>query len=230
VGLADDLKKDVRRIFREEWSKRDGQKVPEAEDLGLDNEAIELEATVLYADLDGSTEMVDNQKWKFAAEVYKTYLHCASKLIRAENGVITAFDGDRVMGVFIGGSKNTNAVRCGLKIKWAVQNIVNPAIGAQYPNKNYKVAHVVGVDTGTLRAARTGVRGANDLVWVGPAANYAAKLSSISEEGSYATYITEAVHATMNEEARTTNGNSMWEARTWKGKTIYRSSWYWRVD
>lgn len=50
-----------------------------------------------------------HHKPHFAAEIYKSYLHCASKIIRCENGVITAFDGDRVMGIFIGDLKNTSA-------------------------------------------------------------------------------------------------------------------------
>ena len=36
----------------------------------------------------------------------------------------------------------------------------------------------VGVDTSELLVAKTGIRTVNDLVWVGRAANYAAKLSS----------------------------------------------------
>jgi len=37
-----------------------------------------------------------------AAEIYKTYLHCAAKIIRSEGGSITSYDGDRIMGIFIG--------------------------------------------------------------------------------------------------------------------------------
>ena len=95
------------------------------------------------------------------------------------------------MAVFIGDSKNTSAVRCGLKIKSAVEEIINPAIKAQYSN-DFQLKQVVGIDTSKLLVARTGVRGANDLVWVGPAANYAAKLSSISEQ-PYSTFISAAV-------------------------------------
>src|SRR5436305_868835 len=79
-------------------------------------EAVELDATVLYADLADSTGLVQGYKDWFAAEVYKTYLMAASELIKNNDGTITAFDGDRVMGVFIGGSKNSSAARCALQI------------------------------------------------------------------------------------------------------------------
>jgi len=87
---------------------------------------------VLYADLAESTNLVDAHKAWFAAEVYKSYLHCASKIIRDEGGIITAFDGDRVMAVFIGDLKNTSAARSALKINHAVVNIINPAIKAKF--------------------------------------------------------------------------------------------------
>jgi class 3 adenylate cyclase len=91
--------------------------VPNAEDLRLNsNHAKDLNAaTVLYADLDGSTDMVDTKKWEFSAEIYKTFLKCASDIIKDEGGVITAYDGDRVMAVFTGSSKNTSAARCALR-------------------------------------------------------------------------------------------------------------------
>jgi class 3 adenylate cyclase len=99
MGLADDLTSEVEKIFKARWEVRDGQVVPESEDLTLSNTGVKLDATVLYADLDGSTNLVDQYLPGFAAEIYKTYLHCAAKIIKSEGGVITAYDGDRVMAV-----------------------------------------------------------------------------------------------------------------------------------
>jgi class 3 adenylate cyclase len=227
MGLADDLKSEVGKIFRSQWSIRDGEVVPDTPDLKLDNDGVKLKGTVLYADIDGSTSMVDAKTAKFAAEVYKTYLLCASRIIRSERGVITAYDGDRVMAVFIGNAKNTSAVRCGLKIAGVVLEIINPAITNHY-DTTFELKQVVGIDTSELLVARTGIRGANDLVWVGHAANHAAKLSSISEQ-PYSTFISSAIYENMNDAAKLTNGQNMWEARTWRGDSVYRSSWYWHV-
>ena len=96
------------------------------------------------------------------------------------------------MAVFIGNSKNSTAARVALKINYARLHIVNPAIKAQYPNSIYIMRHVVGIASSNLFVARTGVRGANDLVWVGNAANYAAKLCSLPSD--YATRITREVY------------------------------------
>jgi hypothetical protein len=60
--------------------------------------------------------------------------------------------------------QNTSATRCALKINYAVKEIINPAIKAQYPESTYDVRQSVGIDTSELFVARTGIRGSNDLV------------------------------------------------------------------
>src|SRR5262245_60811843 len=126
MGLSDDLKSAVMGIYKGVWELRDGNKVPEADDLGLGNDGVKLEGAVLYSDLVGSSTLVSSTKASRAAEVYKAFLHCASKIINAEGGSITAYDGDRIMAVYIGNSRRTDAVRTALKINWAVLNLVNP--------------------------------------------------------------------------------------------------------
>lgn len=231
MGLKDDLSAEIKSIFSAQWEVQTTTSVPDPEDLRLNaNHAKDLEtATVLYADLDGSTNMVDNYDWSFSAEVYKAYLRCAAAIIRSESGVITAYDGDRVMAVFTGKSKNTSAVRCALKINYAVCEIIRPALKEQYPAKNFTLKHVIGVDTSQLRTARIGVRGDNDLVWVGRAANYAAKLTSLPDK---ATWITKAVYDQMNEDVKISSGANMWEPRSWTSMNnlpIYCSTYWWRI-
>lgn len=231
MGLKDDLASEVKATFSQQWDVQETKSVPAPEDLRLNaNHAKDLEtATVLYADLDGSTNMVDGYQWEFSAEVYKTFLRCAAQVIRSEGGVITAYDGDRVMAVFTGGSKNTSAVRCALKINYAVSNIIQPALNAQYCNTNFNLKHVVGIDMSQLRTARIGVRGDNDLVWIGRAANYAAKLTN---ESGMPTWITKAVYDQIHDEVKFHNGQDMWQLRYWssmKNMPIYCSTYWWNI-
>lgn len=208
----------AKEIFAAKWEKRAGRVVPDPEDLALG--------------LSGSTKLVDKYGWEFASEIYKTYLHCAASIIRAEGGAITSYDGDRVMGVWVGDVQCTPAARCALKINYAVHNIINPALKAQYTTTDYVVKQVVGIDTSLLRATRTGVRGGNDIVWVGRAANYAAKLTEIGP--SCATWITKDVFDRLHDDAKFGGGNreAMWKPYTWNAHgnhSIYGSSWTWKV-
>jgi class 3 adenylate cyclase len=233
MALVDDMKSEVAKIFCEQWTKRSGQGVPEPENIKLGNDAVEFEkATILYADLSGSTAMVNATAWTFAAEVYKTFLYCAARLVRAEGGKITSYDGDRIMGIFVGDDQWPCATRCGLKINYAVEEIINPALKAQYPDSRYEVKQVVGIDTSRIRAARTGVRGGNDIVWVGQAANHAAKLTEINL--AERTWITKTVYDNLNEETKLggENRQSMWKSFKWSQNgdlPIYGSIWRWQV-
>lgn len=232
MALRDEISEEVDKIFRTTWDVRDGREVPESEDVALGNQAVRLEeAVVLYADMAGSTSLVDGHKWHFAAEIYKAFLYSAARIIRSEGGVITAYDGDRIMAVYIGDSKNTSAARTALKINYCRVEIINPLLAKQYPSIQYQLKHVVGIDRSGIHAARTGVRGANDLVWVGRAANYAAKLSDLSSD--YPSRITKDVYDRLRDELKFSNGKSMWEAATWTDMNnlqIYRSTWWWRVE
>lgn len=228
MAIKEDLEVYVSNTFKAAWTRRDGQKVPVETDVGLGNVGVNLDAVCLYADMAKSTQLVDNYDPEFAAEIYKTFLYCASKLIRHHDGEITAFDGDRVMGVFIGGAKNSNAAKCALRINYAVQRIINPAIKVQYPSSDYQVTHAVGIDSSPLLVSRIGYRGNNDLIWMGKAGNYAAKLCAF-RDGNFTSWITDAVYKSLSDEAKFSNGVNMWEARNWTDKniTVYRSSYHW---
>lgn len=232
MPLGDDLQAEVKKIFATAWSIRDGRKVPEPVDVKLGNDAVRIAGTVLYADLVASTALVDTKRDTFSAEIYKTYLHCAAKIIRSEGGIITSYDGDRIMAVFIGDSKNSTAARTALKINYAVRNIINPAIKIQYKQSTYEVRQTVGIDTSELFVAQTGIRGSNDLVWVGRAANYAAKLTS--EPPYTPTWITGDVYKMLSDESifGGSDNKNMWRAWRWTDMNdipIYSSSYWWKV-
>jgi len=59
VGLKADMEKEVADVFAGKWQERDGNVVPEDDSLTLSNDAVKIEATVLYADLADSTKLVD---------------------------------------------------------------------------------------------------------------------------------------------------------------------------
>lgn len=229
MSLAEDLGAECDSILMEQWTRRDGRVVPEPSSLRLGNDGVDLEGAVLYADLDGSTKLVDDYSPTFAAEVYKTYLICAARIIKAEGGVITSYDGDRVMGVFIGNGPCTSAAKAALKINYAVINILRPKI--KNYQESFSIKHCVGVDFSKMMAARIGVRNDNDLVWVGRAANYAAKLTAINDES--ALFVTNEVYDRLHDSARFGGDprRTMWTERKWTqmaDKRVYSSNWTWK--
>ncbi len=159
-----------------------------------------------------------------------------SRLIESLGGEIRSFDGDRVMGIFLGNTKRTSAAKCCLKMNWAFLNIIRPAVESKFPalkQAGYVLEHCAGADTGKVLVVRGGVRGSNDLISIGEAPSIAARLSEL-REAPYRSMITKAVFDSMLDEAKSTNGKPMWESRslTVKAKmyTVYRSSWQWSIE
>lgn len=229
MTIADDIRDNASTTFRTAWSLREGTTVPDPASLKLSNDAVHLKtATVLYADLDGSTNLVEQKTWQFAGEVYKTFLYATSRLIRKHGGTIVSYDGDRVMGIFISDRQRNVAVSCALEINYAIKNIVQPQLSKQY-NTDFKIRHIVGIDTSEIRAARTGVRGDNDIVWIGNAANLAAKLTALSADQP--TWITKRVYSYLDDALKKgPQGESIWKLWNWTqhANDEIWSTTYWR--
>ena len=121
-------------------------------------------------------------------EIYKTFLYTAagsSPLGRrgyCHTMATASWRNSRVNG-------RLRPQRNAPKINWAVQHILQPALEKQYQT-DFRIIHRVGIDTSAIHAVKTGVRGTNDLVWVGRAANYAAKLTAINKPPEPRTWVT----------------------------------------
>ena len=233
--LQDALRAELEETITTAWETRDGEVVPKSKDLSLGNDCVVIDAVMLYADLADSTELAvfDQEK---AAEVFKCYLRGCTRLIKANDGEVRSFDGDRVMGVFIGNSKNTNAAKCGLQINWFFQSILAVRFKEFYGQTafgGFSFTQTVGIDMSPVQIARGGIRNNNDLIWVGRAPNVAAKLSSI-RDGKHSTFITETVYTALNATSRKGgNGLDIWTRLNWGAGTtygtgtVYGSTWWW---
>ena len=233
MALKSDLTDAVDDILGKSFEERDGQKVPTSTDVALANGAVKLEAAFLYADLAGSGLIAKVCPWETTAKIIRAYLDCAVRIMRAHGGEIRSFDGDRVMGVFIGGSKRSNAVKSALKIKWATEELIQKKATARFAsvrNNDVKIRQACGIDVGVTRAVRAGIRNNNDLIWIGRPPSFAAKLSDLREH-PYSSFISKAVYDSLHEDAKLSKGVDMWESRTvafaGASENIYRSSYWW---
>jgi len=232
MGVAEDVESDVDNILSQTWDIRDGEVVPATSDVALADGGVRLNATILYSDLARSTELAMNFDKRTAARVFKCFMAATSRIVRSHGGEIRSFDGDRVMAVFIGDSKNSSAADAALRIHHAVVKIIKPKLESKYKalaDGGWTIKHCTGVDTGEMLIVRGGIRNNNDLIFVGRAPNVAAKLSSV-RASSYASYITSDVYKRLNSSAKSnSDGDNMWEKVKWTEVTgvdeVYRSSW-----
>ena len=208
MTLADIIESNISGVLAPEFVTVNGQKVPETEDVNLTSGAVILEATYLYADMANSTGLAQAYQKFAVAKIIRCYLNAATTIIKDRGGEIRSFDGDRVMGIFYGDSKNTKAAKAALNITWAVEKVIRPKIEAKWGDLRWTLKHGIGIDTGEAWIVRGGVRGTNDLVSIGRAPNVAAKLSEI--RNSKQVMVTSDVYNNMNDTVRQTNGTDMW--------------------
>jgi adenylate cyclase len=232
TALADTLSADIKKILGTAWNSRSGQVVPETDNVALSNGAVKLNAVVLYADLAHSTQIARKNK-STAAKVVRAYLSTMARLVTSSGGVVRSFDGDRVMGIFVGDMKNTNAARCALKMNYVLTQMLRPQVSAKFTSmKDFTIKHCVGISWSEVLVVRGGIRESNDLVFVGTAPNLAAKLSEI-RNSPWNTYITHNVYGQLDKPAKIGSGDrNMWTStkRTVAGEEwhLYKSTWHWK--
>lgn len=225
----------VSDIMTAAWEITDGKVVPKTEDVVMKNGGRLVNATYLYADLAGSSKLASTLKKEATAKIIRAYINSASRILRNCGGEIRSFDGDRVMAIFMGDEKETQAARAALAINWAVIKVLRPAIEKNWSDGSdfCDINHGVGIDTGEALIVRGGVRDNNDLISVGAAPNVAAKLSELRD--GYPLTMTEAVYAAMSEKvALLDDGSPFWVRsliRDGSGvnTSVYRSRGYWGI-
>lgn len=233
----DKLEKQINKFFSGSYSVTNGTKIPDVADVPFGKNGKELELVMLFIDIRESTKIVDGFRRRTAARMYKSFLWGVTKIAKKNNGEVRSFNGDGVLVAFIGEYKRTNAVKAAMQMSWFCKKILKPKIESFFKN-NQQLQDLdfnfgIGVDIGKVLVVRCGFKGTNnnDLVWAGNATNYAVKLSSITDEG-YNIFISEDVYSKMADEAKEGGDpkRDMWENRTWKDMTIYRSNWTWSID
>lgn len=214
---VDTLSATTDTIFDTAWDVRDGTVIPSTDSVALKDGAVKVDATFLYADLAGSSKLAEVCPWTTTAKIIRAYLDCSTRLIKAWKGEIRSFDGDRVMGVFMGDMKNTHASKCAREIDYTVEKIIGPKAHEKFKSirdNDIKIRHAIGIDTGTTRAVRAGIRSSNDLIWIGKPPSLAAKLSDIRTY-PYTIYISKDAYNKLASDAKLVGDINIWEKSTY---------------
>ena len=231
MAIKSELTTKVEEFAVEQWGKTPNAYVlPTTDDLTFGNTGERLNVTALYADISASTEMVDKLSSTHAAEYYKAFLHCASQLVKKNNGEIQAYDGDRIMAMYVGENQADDAVGTALELHYAVSEIINPIFERVYQEDHRKLLFTVGIDSGQALAIKVGVRALGEIAWIGGAANYAAKLNSFKGlDHTYPIRVTQQTMAKMTANTiKSANGSNIWEGpyNNIKARNHYRTNFF----
>lgn len=215
------------------------QTVPLAEDVPLGNKAKLLTATALFIDIRQSSDITNSFRRQTAAKMLKSYFDGAIRIIRHNGGDVRSFNGDGMLALFVGDSQRNNAAKAAMQVKWFVQFVLWPKFNGYFEGnedargKRLDFSVGCGMDHGDIYAVKVGIRGTNDVAWVGRCTNTAAKLANVLHSPDNIA-VTRAVYTALNKDRTSTDGTHMWSGETFQdfgGVTrAYRTTpWWWAL-
>ena len=229
MGLLDDLKNKVSSYGLQKYETEETTIVPDSDHnkLTFGNKGLYGNYAFLFFDIRKSSKLHEQYGYEGAAKIYQSFHDISVRVIEYNNGNVRSFDGDRVMGVFAGDFKNTNAVKTAMMIQYGIRNILNPILGTN-------IICGAGVDNGKILVTKVGKgrdKNNNDLIWIGKADNYA---SHLSNEASNTVIISANTYSIMGKEVKVSDGRDMWVEKiiSLKNGTLvkcYESSWGWTI-
>ena len=206
---------DVNEIFDNPFTGSTTEIIPTVDDLTFDNHGKLVELAMLFIDIKDSTHLVAAVQKKTAARMYKGFLKGITKIALDNDGEVRSFNGDGVLVAFAVGGRCNNAVRAAMQMIYFCNNILKPKFDI-YKAQNTQLQNIefsfgIGIDVGEILVVKGGIGGENnrDLVWVGNATNYAAKLAGLTQ-GIYQLHITHDVYS------RLTDDNKIYTPQTSK--------------
>jgi class 3 adenylate cyclase len=154
--------------------------------------------------------------------------------VKAGNGRVRSFDGDRVLGIFAGASRADQAVETAMRMVGCKNEILIPKIRAKYQNDSFDIG--IGVATGPALAIKAGVghdMNNRDLVWIGDPPNLGSKLSDVARQPD-SIYICRTTFELLGASNRCTTKSGekidLWERKTlsldYGQVDCYSSIWY----
>jgi len=198
-----------------------GRELPDIDDIDL-AAGRSLKAAILYNDLRGFSQMIASNPDRRSLLVLDSFVSEMTRITSEFHGVVVDCAGDRIMSVFCRPHNDTSvrpiheAVICAFWMQTVVYRVLNPILNQI---KLPSISCGIGIDYGQVTVARVGIRNRNKLVFLGNAANWAAKIEDIAGAGE--TNISTTVHRNLP--------NFMTPANKWyfsPKPSVENPSWY----
>lgn len=247
MGLKQDIINKVKSIVDDEFTVEDVTSVPDIKNskLTFGNTGLRFEATVLYIDMRGSTEILNNHNKTSVAKMHMAYFHTAVKIAKLLGGEVRSFNGDSILIFFQGTSKQSlsNAVKAAMQMKYMISNL-DGGIN-KYLSKYSALNFGIGLDDGHILCTKIGLGGDSnnqDLMWIGNAVNKATVISDTRKSPCHIG-ISSYVYSNLLDDVKFGQQQSPWgiveKVDMWtksiityndKQEYYYYTNWYWTVE
>lgn len=223
MPLKKDIKNKVKSIINETFEVTNITYVPKIDDkkLTFGNSGLKFEATVLYIDMRGSSDILNNHNKKTVAKIHMTYFHTIVKIANLYGGNVRSFNGDSALVFFQGTTQDSllNAVEAAMKMRFMLTDKDDGIAGAV--SKYTDIDFGIGIDDGKILCTKIGIGGEHnrDLFWIGNAVNKSTVLSDKAKLPK-AIYISSYVYKTLTDELLYKDKDASQKKNIWKSSTI----------
>jgi len=246
MALKEDITNKVKEIVNSDFNPDDIKYVPRIDSLGLTfgNTGLKFEATTLFIDMRGSTEVLNRHNKTTVAKIHMAYFHTIVKIANANNGHVRSFNGDSALIFFQGTTPESlsDAVITAMKIKYMLSDS-NSGINTilkRYSEINFGI----GIDHGSILCTKVGVGGEHnrDLFWVGNCVNKSTVIGNKCQSPSHIG-ISNHVYNNLNYNAKyriiknifgKNEKVDMWKRGTFeynkKWEYYHYTDWAWAID
>lgn len=244
MGLKQNIIDKVKDILDTKFETEDVTYVPDISNskLTFGNKGLQFEATVLFIDMRGSTEILNKHNNPVVAKIHMSYFHTILKIANSLGGEVRSFNGDSMLVFFPGTTKTTlsNAVQAAMHMKYMLSNSesgINNLLTKYTP-----IDFGIGIDDGKILCTKIGIGGDSnnkDLIWIGNAVNKAVKISDTRKSPNHIG-ISNHVYANLNDNVKfcvtkdywgNDSQTNMWTSDyfTYNGKSesYYHTSYLW---
>ncbi len=138
---------------------------------------IEREATILFTDLAGFTNLTEARGPRAIVDILNAYFDAATEIIGRHNGVVTQFQGDAILAIFNVPFEDKDHARHAFE---AAADILSTVHSETFAGE--KLAVRIGLNTGPVIAGNVGGGGRQSYTVHGDAVNLAARLEALNKE------------------------------------------------
>ncbi|ODS34919.1 hypothetical protein BEH94_02495 [Candidatus Altiarchaeales archaeon WOR_SM1_SCG] len=186
MTLKENIITTVNGIINTDFEEEEVNYVPDIKDpkLTFGNKGLLFEGTVLYIDMRGSTEILNNHHKKTVAKIHISYFHTIVKIAKEFGGEVRSFNGDSMLVFFPGTTQESlsNGVKAAMKMRYM---LADPDSGINKTLKKYSpIDFGIGIDYGKILCTKIGIGGDStnkDLVWIGNAVNKSTRLGDTAK-------------------------------------------------
>lgn len=187
MGLREEIRQKTNDTLNNDFKVEEVDFVPKLRDLHFGNKGLKFTGAVLFIDMRGSTEVLNNHNKTTVGKLHTCFFHTIVKIANSMEGSVRSFNGDSALIFFQGKPEIiSTAVKCAMRIKFMLSNTEH-GINTQL-SKYRELDFGIGVDYGEVLCTKVGIGGEQhngDLFWIGNCVNKSTRLGSMSRNPNH---------------------------------------------